>query len=159
MKSLDVSALISPHTKAAEIANNWEKWNTYRSKWIEERKEVRNYVFATDTRTTTNNKLPWANSTTTPKLTQIYDNLKANYTAALFPADKWMRWEATDQASNTKKKRDLIQSYMDNKIRQSDFRNVVDRLVDDYVLTGNCFATVDFEFNMTQLESGEAVAG
>lgn len=159
MRSLDVSALISPDTKASEIANNWEKWNTFRSKWIEEKKELRNYVFATDTRTTSNNKLPWSNSTTTPKITQIYDNLKANYTTALFPAKDWMRWDARDLSAATKSKRDLIQAYMDNKISQSDFRNVVDRLIDDYVLTGNCFATVNFEYNITELESGENVAG
>lgn len=159
MKSLDVSALISPDTKASEVANHWQKWNTFRSKWLEEKKELRNYVFATDTRTTSNSKLPWSNSTTTPKITQVYDNLKSNYTTALFPADDWMRWEARDMAANTKQKRDLIQAYMENKVRQSDFRNVVDRLIDDYILTGNCFATVDFDYNMTQLESGEMVAG
>jgi len=158
-RTLDVQALLEPHHFAVEISSKWEEWNSYRSGWLEERQELRNYVFATDTQTTTNNRLPWSNSTTTPKLTQIYDNLKANYTTALFPHSKWMRWEAIDEDSATKIKRDVIQTYMENKLRQSDFRNVVDRLVDDYVLTGNCFATVDYEFNMSELETGETLVG
>lgn len=158
-RTLDVSQLISPHQKAANISNKWDMWNSARDGWVNEKKELRNYVYATDTRTTGNAKLPWSNSTTTPKLTQIYDNLKANYTASLFPSSKWMEWQATDNESATKTKRDTIQAYMDNKLRQSDFRNVVDRLVDDFILAGNCFATVEWERNYTELEDGMTVEG
>lgn len=158
-RTLDVSQLISPHQKASHISNKFDEWNSYRDGWIQEKKELRNYVYATDTRTTGNNKLPWSNSTTTPKLTQIYDNLKANYTASLFPSNDWMEWQADDNESASKRKRDFIQSYMENKLRQSDFRNVVDRLVDDFILAGNCFATVEWDRNYTELESGEQVEG
>ncbi len=156
-RTLDVSQLISPHQKAASISNKWDMWNSARDGWINEKKELRNYVYATDTRTTGNAKLPWSNSTTTPKLTQIYDNLKANYTASLFPSNKWMEWQATDNESATKAKRDIIQAYMDNKLRQSDFRNVVDRLVDDFILAGNCFATVTWEDSYQVKETGDFV--
>jgi hypothetical protein len=158
-RTLDVSQLISPHQKATHISNKFSEWNSYRSGWLEEKKELRNYVYATDTSTTSNNKLPWSNSTTTPKLTQIMDNLHANYTASLFPNNDWMEWQADDNESASKKKRDFIQSYMENKLRQSDFRNVVDRLVDDFILAGNCFATVEWDRNYTELESGETVEG
>ncbi len=158
-RTLDVSQLISPHQKASHISSKFDEWNSYRDGWTQEKKELRNYVYATDTRTTGNNKLPWSNSTTTPKLTQIYDNLKANYTASLFPSNDWMEWKAEDNESATKAKRDFIQSYMENKLRQSDFRNVVDRLVDDFILAGNCFATVEWSRDYTELESGEQVEG
>ncbi len=158
-RTLDVSQLISPHQKASHISSKFDEWNSYRDGWVQEKKELRNYVYATDTRTTGNAKLPWSNSTTTPKLTQIYDNLKANYTASLFPSNDWMEWQADDNESASKRKRDFIQSYMENKLRQSDFRNVVDRLVDDFILAGNCFATVEWDRNHTELESGETVEG
>mgnify|MGYP007047346374 CR=1 FL=1 len=158
-RSLDVSRLVDPHSKATEISNRWEQWQSYRRKWLEEKKELRNFVYAVDTRTTSNNNLPWSNSTTTPKITQVYDNLKANYTAALFPARDWMQWVANDKESNTLKKRNIIQAYLETKNRQSDFRNVVDKIVDDYILCGNCFATVDFEYNMTESEDGLAIPG
>lgn len=159
MKTLDVSSLITADKKASEIADKFETWNSYRQGWLEERKELRNYIFATDTRTTTNSRLPWSNSTTTPKLTQLYDNLKANYTTALFPSSKWMKWQADDANSNAKAKRNTIQSYMETKIRQSDFRNVVDRLVDDYILTGNCFATVDYRSELHTREDNTSNFG
>ena len=159
MRTLDVDNLISADTMASEIANKFEEWNSYRMHWLEEKKELRNYVFATDTRTTTNSRLPWSNSTTTPKLAQLFDNLKANYTTALFPNRKWMEWQAYSPEDNTKEKRRVIQSYMDDKIRKSDFRNVVDRLIDDFILTGNCFATVDYSFEVTPREVGGSQVG
>src|SRR6056297_416246 len=156
-RALDVDNLINADAKATQIAEQWEEWNTYRRRWLEEKKELRDYLYATDTRTTSNSKLPWSNSTTTPKLTQIYDNLKANYTAALFPNENWMRWKGSDQDSASKAKVETIQAYMDNKIVQSGFRFTAEKLVDDWILTGNCFATVNFLNETMTLETGEQV--
>jgi len=153
-KTLDIHNLVDPDSKATEIAKMWDEWNGYRKGWMDEKREIRNYVFATDTRTTSNSKLPWSNSTTMPKLCQIYDNLNANYTAALFPNSRWMSWKAVDRESNTLAKRTIIQDYMEAKVRQTQFQNTVDRLLDDFVLTGNCFATVDYEYDATDYDDG-----
>lgn len=150
-QTLDIEHLINADTTAKEISQKFIEWDKLRAEWTEEKKELRNYVYATDTRTTSNKDLPWFNSTTTPKLTQVYDNLKANYSAALFPNSKWMRWEAEDQVAATKVKRDTIQAYMENKLRQGQFIREADKLVDDYVLFGNCFATVEFEKNYAEV--------
>jgi hypothetical protein len=133
------------------------EWNSYRSSWIEEKKELRNYLYATSTKTTSNAILPWSNTTTTPKLTQISDNLHANYMATLFPQNKWMKWEALDKESGTKLKRDIIQAYMDNKLRQSNFTTVASKLVQDYIIYGNCFATVEFEKSFRTKKDGQPV--
>lgn len=153
--TIDLYSLIAPHALATEIADRWTIWNNSRQQKIEEWKEIRNYIYATDTRTTSNSKLPWTNSTTTPKLTQIADNLHANYFSALFPQKRFFRFEASDQEANTKNKRDVIQAYMENKIRQSDFENTVSKLINDYIQYGNCFATVDFTRDYTEYEDGE----
>ena len=155
--TVDLENIINPHGLAVDIADRFNTWNHARSNKIEEWKELRNYLYATDTRTTSNSKLPWTNSTTTPKLTQIADNLHANYFAALFPQKRWFRFEATDQASNTKNKRDAIQSYMLNKVRQSDFENTASKLINDYIQYGNCFATVEFVKDYTEFEDGERI--
>ena len=154
--NIDLDMLLDPHSMAVEISQQWTDWNNARRQKIEEWKELRNYIYATDTRTTSNSKLPWTNSTTTPKLTQIADNLHANYFAALFPQKRWFRFEANDQDSDTKSKRDVIQSYMQNKIRQSDFENTVSRILNDYIQYGNCFATVDFTRDYIEMD-GEIV--
>lgn len=154
---LDLDSILTPDQLAAEIANNWVTWNSYRGKWIEEKKELRNYLYATSTKTTSNAILPWSNTTTTPKLTQISDNLHANYMATLFPQNKWMKWEALDSDSGTKLKKDIIQAYMDNKIRQSNFITVASKLVQDYIIFGNCFATVEFEKSFRKKADGTQV--
>ena len=153
--TIDLQTMIDPHSLAVDIADRWTKWNNARRPKIEEWKELRNYIYATDTRTTSNSKLPWTNSTTTPKLTQIADNLHANYFSALFPQKRFFRFEAHDEDSDIKSKRDVIQSYMENKIRQSNFENTVSKLINDYIQYGNCFATVEFARDYTEYEDGE----
>lgn len=153
--TIELEHLLNPDTLAVEIANRWVEWNNLRQTWVEEKKELRNYLYATDTRTTKNAVLPWSNSTTTPKLTQIMDNLHANYFATLFPQQKWMRWEATSAADGTREKREVIQAYMDNKVRQSDFVNTASNLLYDWIQYGNCFATVEWNQEYNTKETGE----
>jgi len=155
--TLDIESMIDPHALAVEISGRWASWNNARAGKVAEWKELRNYIYATDTKTTSNNKLPWSNSTTTPKLTQIADNLHANYFAALFPQKRWMKFVANDQESDVKIKRDIIQAYMDTKLRQSDFVNTTSRLLNDYIQYGNCFAMVDFQRKVTHFEDGDRV--
>ena len=109
-RSLDLTTIITPDNLAQQIAAKWDEWDSYRERWKTEKRELRNYLYATDTSTTSNSRLPWSNSTTTPKLCQIYDNLKANYTAALFPNDKWFKWEGDDSDSVTMEKARVIQA-------------------------------------------------
>ena len=154
-KTLDVEHLLNPDSLAVEIAERWRTWNELRGTWIEQTKELRNYLYATDTKTTGNAILPWSNTTTTPKLTQIADNLHANYFATMFPQQKWMRWEANSQAAATKKKRDTIQAYMETKVRMSGFVNTVSELLNDYILYGNCFGMVEWEDGFIFKEDGE----
>lgn len=156
--TLDIQHLLNPDNLAAEISNKFQSWVSLRNGWLEEKKELRNYVFATDTRTTTNSKLDWFNSTTTPKLTGIYDTLKALYSSALFPSQHWLRWEGEDRESNIKDKRDTIQGYMETKLRQSSFETMADRLIDDYILYGNAFATVEWVEEVHETELGETIA-
>jgi len=156
--TLDVEHLLSPHGLASDIASKFQEWNSLRQQWLESKKELRNYLYATDTTTTSNKALPWMNSTTTPKLTQIYDNLKANYSAALFPNSNWMKWNGDDRNSATREKKRIVQAYMENKVRQGKFELEVDKLIDDYILYGNVFASVSFEQNYHKV-GDELVAG
>jgi hypothetical protein len=157
METIDIEQIIDPDNLAVEIANKWNTWNKLRQDWIEQSKELRNYVYATDTTTTANAILPWSNTTTTPKITQIADNLHANYFATLFPQQKWMKWEADSRDAAVKAKRDIIQSYMENKVRQSDLLNTVSDLIQDWILYGNCFAMVEWEDGFVTKEDGEYI--
>lgn len=144
-ETIELEYMLGPDHMAVEIANKWREWNTLRQKKIEEWKELRNYIYATDTRTTTNSMLPWSNSTTTPKLTQIMDNLHANYFASLFPQQNWMKFEASNPESTEFDKTTIIENFMKSKITQSHFTTVASDLLYDYIQYGNCFATVVFD--------------
>ena len=157
METIDIEQIIDPDNLAVEIANKWNTWNKLRQDWIEQSKELRNYVYATDTTTTANAILPWSNTTTTPKITQIADNLHANYFATLFPQQKWMKWEADTRDSARKEKREIIQAYMDNKVSQSGFVTTVSDLIQDWILYGNCFAMVEWNDGFTTKENGEYI--
>lgn len=129
---------------ACKIVDHWTKWNTARLNWLEDKKELREYLHGTDTTKTSNRKLPWKNSTVTPKLTQIRDNLHANYMAALFPNDDWFYWETTEKTPDVMRKKNAIESYMRSKLKESKFQLLVSQLVYDYIDYGNVIASHEF---------------
>lgn len=143
-KSLDIDSVMDKDTLASSIASKFLVWNGMRAQWAQETKELRDYVFATDTRTTSNSSLPWRNTTTVPKLCQIRDNLHANYMAALFPNSNWLSWEGANDEAETKDVRNTIEQYILSKTRQSGYRDTMSQLVLDYIDYGNCFAVVDY---------------
>lgn len=157
-KPLEITAMFGRDNIAKNIAHTWHTFNTQRFPKIEAWKELRNYVFATDTTTTTNKSLPWKNSTTLPKLCQIRDNLHSNYISALFPNDEWLKWEAYSQNDAQKQKVEAIESYMSTKTRESHFRREISKIVYDYVDYGNAFATVEFEGSYARRADGNRVA-
>jgi hypothetical protein len=147
--TIDLREFISPENMAEQIANKWQEWDTLRGPWMDQKKEIQEYIFATSTLNTTNASLPWKNKVHIPKLCQIRDNLHANYMATLFPNDKSIVWEGDTVESVTREKKKVIQGYMQNKIRQSKFRTEVSKLVLDFIDCGNVFAMTSFEASYT----------
>ena len=142
---------------ANKIADMWVRWDTARAVWKSDQQELRNYLFATDTRKTSNSKLPWKNSTVTPKLTQIRDNLHANYMAALFPSENWFFWEATDKAPELTKKRYAITNYLKQKLKASNFQLLISQLIYDYIDFGNVVVTYDYVRDIISDNTGNVV--
>jgi hypothetical protein len=143
-KVAQIQEIVTPTSLARQLSGLYNNWWIQRSTKEGEWRELRNYLFATDTTKTTNSKLPWKNKTTIPKLTQIRDNLHANYLDALFPNDDWLRWEGYSMESANKGKRKAIEAYMTNKLRESGFRETISKLVYDYIDYGNVFGEVQW---------------
>lgn len=144
-KVADVRAIQNPDDLARKLAALYNQWLVQRQEKEGEWRELRNYLFATDTTTTSNRSLPWKNKTTLPKLTQIRDNLHANYVDAVFPNDNWLRWEGYSRDDVTLKKRNAIEAYMKNKCRESNFKQTVSQCLLDFIDYGNSFAEVQWE--------------
>ena len=158
-KVLDIeNAFKSAESMAEEISYKYSSWNNGRQQWKNEKVELRQYLFATDTSETSNSTLPWRNTVTIPKLTQIRDNLHANYDMALFPNDDWLQWEAYSADSVDKNKRDAITAYMENKLRESDFRITMSQCLLDYIDYGFACGTVDWiKENKEDPSTGEKI--
>jgi len=155
---LNLEDILYPDHLGCEIARLWQTWENSRGQKLADWEEVRRYVFATDTTTTTNSKLPWKNKTTIPKLCQIRDNLFSNYMASLFPKRHWMIWEGSDEQSNGKERREAIENYMAWAATQVTFKTEMEKLVLDYIDYGNCFATVEWKDERVELD-GKTQAG
>lgn len=143
-KVMQLENVISPDLLATRITERFVEWDLLRQIKKDSWEEVRRYVYATDTTQTTNANLPWKNKTTIPKLCQIRDNLFANYIATLFPKRKWLAWEADDKDSNAQDKKNAIVNRMTWCTEQPMFRPEVEKIIQDYIDFGNCFATVEY---------------
>ncbi len=156
-KVAELTTVLTQDDASAWVSWLWNEYNSQRRGKIDEWKELRNYIFATDTKTTSNAVLPWKNSTTTPKLCQIRDNLHSNYLSALFPNDDWLRWQGYTKDDSLKLKAATIEAYMSNKCRESHFRTTMSKLVYDYIDYGNAFATVTFDSKYKEMVDGSVV--
>ena len=156
-RTLDLTNLLSEDTLGVKIAQNFIQWDMFRQEKLKQWKELAQYVYATDTRKTSNSTLPWKNTTTLPKLCQIRDNLYANYMASLFPRRKWLIWEGGDEESLDKKQ--AIVDYMSYVIDQDQFKKEVAKLVLDYIDNGNCFGTIEWRDETQTLPDGKTKVG
>jgi len=156
-KLLEIKGFLEPEVLPLRISDMWTRWNSARNTWLQEKLEIRNYVFARDTTHTTNSQLPHSNKTTRPKLCQIRDNLHANYMAALYPTDQWLRWEGFRLDDEEYNKVKAVKAYMSSKIKESNFRETLSRLVYDYIDYGNAFAEVTYENEVFEDEDGEVI--
>jgi hypothetical protein len=78
--------------------------------------------------------------------------------AALFPNDNWFKWEAATQDGATLANATLIEAYMKQKIRESEFKRVIGDLLYDYIDYGNAFGEVTYENDVHVTPDGLTVA-
>ena len=147
----ELKNILEPEGLAKAIVAYYVNYRNQMAPWRKEKSELRDYIFATDTSKTSNQVLPWRNSTTLPKLTQIRDNLHANYMSGIFSKEGFFKWEAHSADAALKEKANIIEQYMSNKVRESNFRTVISQLLYDYIDYGNVFADVQY-VNETKID-------
>lgn len=153
----EIRGVLKPDDLAGWVSDKFVQWRGDQMKWLDQSKELRNYIFQTSTQNTSNSSLPWKNSTSVPKLTQLRDNLHANYYAALFPHDNWFKWEGDTKDAEARSNARLIEAYMRQKIRESDFKKVVSKAIYDYIDYGNAFGEVEYQADIHQTEDGPSI--
>jgi hypothetical protein len=136
--------LIPEQPIATEIAGLWTTWDGARAEWRARVEENKKYVYATSTRETTNVVNPHSHTTHIPKISQIYDNLLANYFSALFPHEDWLKFFGNDPIAEEFDKKRAVLAYINTKHRLNNFQNIMLQLLGDWILTGNAFAGVTY---------------
>ncbi len=146
--TIDLRQVTNDDQLAREIATLWINWDTARAEVKARWKETTSYVYATSTADTSNDGVGgtdgggWSHSTHLPKITQIYDNLAANYMSALMPHDDVVQFLGFSQDAVIKEKREKVEAYIKTKHRLSKFRTTLYQNINDLLLYGNCFAQV-----------------
>lgn len=154
-KTIDIDTLLEEDQLATRISDFWTLWNNMRQPNQSAWQEVQSYVYATDTTQTSNASLPWKNTTTVPKLTQISDNLFANYSKSLFPKRKWLNWVSFDEESAEPQKRQAIQNFMNWCIDRSGFKQTIEKALMDWIIYGNAIVTAEWADNRTETANGQ----
>ena len=159
VESLDFP-VVEEQPIATEIVNNWELWRSSRADWRSRVEENKKYVLATSTKETTNVQNPHSHTTHVPKIAQIHDNLLANYLSALFPHDDWLRFEGKDEESETFDKKQAVLAYVNTKNKLNKFRQVIEEILNDWIIYGNAFAGVTYKQEThVDPETGELLPG
>ena len=158
--TLDMTGIVSHDQIALEISRIYNKWKVDKNRWESETKDLRDYLYATDTSTTSNRINPFHNRTTVPKLMQIAQNLHANYFDHMFSNVDWIEWEAHDHDAALEGKRRSIESYIKTKARQSELVKVFSQLLWDWIIYGNCFGELTYVNETTEDPvSGDTIQG
>lgn len=135
---------------AAAISEMYVSGTAAKQQWHNRVKETIQYVYATSTKDTVNSDNGWSHSTHIPKLTQIHDNLGANYSSALFGRKDFFTFDPGNEEAATKEKNRAVTSYLSTKHDSNNFIGVMKRLLNDWVQTGNCFCQVDYVVKKTK---------
>ena len=143
-RALDFNDFAGSDKGATTIVNQYTRWKDQRIGWEKSKRELREYVYQTDTTQTRNAALPWMNTTTRPKLCQIRDNLHANYISALSLTGNFLQWEAATQDSADAAKAELMTAYVRTKLEDSGAYDVISQLLYDYIDYGIAIAGIEY---------------
>ena len=152
--TLDLNDILSPDTIGCSIASKFQEWDMLKAKRKTAWREIQEYIYSTDTTTTSNSKLPWKNKTTLPKLCQIRDNLYANYVASLFPKSDLFEWEGADQSEQVKEKTEIMESVAEYLVNNPTNKQALYNVVLDFIDYGNGFAMKEWCDNTVNTTTG-----
>lgn len=155
----DIIDMTPEDSLAREIASRWTNWDATQTPHTNRIKEVTEYLFATSTQDTTNSQNPTDHKTNRPKITQIYDTLKALYRQGIIPKEKFFRFQGDDEESVNRAKRRNAEGYLITKHRHNKFGKVIGQLLDDWVREGNCYVGVEHVDERGVDEDGNPLPG
>lgn len=144
------SAFSSDDYLASLIYGKWVEWKSAKALAEDRWTETKKYVFATTSRDTTNSQNPWDNAGHRPILHSIYSGLLVNIDHANFPHRDWLEFYGFDDEAASASKRQVALGYINTKHKLSGFRKITRQCLSDLLLTGNCFAGIEYATEKTK---------
>lgn len=139
------------------LVTDFENMQSGRASWEAEVRECKLFIDATDTKTTTNSKLPFKNSTTVNKIAQLYNNITTSYMEHIMPNTDWVHWQGMNEDAVAVEKRTAIESYVKGKVEAMQLEAVIERLVGDFTDSGVCVAHTRHVKEMSVTVEGQVV--
>lgn len=139
-KTVDVLDLVNPENLATNIADKMVSWSNSRVNWENECRETMQYLYATSTSNIMSIPRCYDNTTHIPKLTQIRDLLLTYYHDAIFSLPDFVEWEGYSAETLVDPIKTALRSYVRQMLNDSNFKDTIDALLEDYVDFGNAFA-------------------
>ena len=139
-KTVDILNMINPDNLATNIADKMTLWSNGRRRWEENCEETMQYLYATSTDDIFNMTRYWDNSTHIPKLTQVRDLLLTLYHDAIFSLPDFVEWVPYSKETLNTNVRNSLEAFTRQMLDESEFKDTIDSLLEDYVDFGNAFA-------------------
>lgn len=141
-KTFDVRVELAPDALADAIVKKFVAWESGKANWERTYKDNLQHVYAIDSKEIdVAARFPWSNHTHIPKFCQIYDLLLTMYDEALFSSEDYIVWTSPSLDEVSNKKTRIMVGYAKKVLEDADFRQVMSKLLSDYILAGNAFAT------------------
>lgn len=144
-KVLEIAAFTGRDDPAAFVSNLWDTYNNQRAAWLQEKVELQQYIFATDTTTTTNRTFRGRTPLRSPSLLSFGITFIQITSLHYFPMIVGYSGKGYTKKDSSRRKAKVITAYMENKTRESRFRQEVSRLLYDYIDFGNAFVIPSYE--------------
>ena len=154
-KTLDLDTIITPEKLATNIAVKFSAWETAKGKWEESARETLQYLYATSTSDISTQPKEYDNKTHIPKLTQIRDMLITYYLDAMFSLPDYVEWEAYSEDTVNLSIKNKLKAVSRQLLRDSNFKDTVKALVEDYVDYGVCFSVPTLVSDKIYNKNGE----
>lgn len=144
-ESIVLKVFGEPEELAKQIANKFDTWKSQKQKIEKEWANTRAYIYATSTKDTINSKNPYKNTTTTPKLCQLFEQLYTLTFNIKFASGDFVEFVSAKQDEASKSKKETMNAYIKQLMEEGGFNNTALELDLDLYLYGNSFAKVEFE--------------
>lgn len=141
MASISFFKWANPNQIATSVSMKYDQYQQYRVTNRASWQEIESYLYATDT-TSLEGGQAHDHTTHIPILSSVKEELEAIVYAAVMPHEEFLGWRPYDAKAASQSVRTKVLQYLRNRHVLNGFEKTLRKLVQDFVIYGNCFVQV-----------------